>query len=360
MPRPSGDSAHVMPMTRRDRFLAACKREPTDRPPVWIMRQAGRYLPEYRQLRSQHSFIEMVRTPELAEEVTLQPLRRFPLDAAIVFSDILVVPEALGQPYHFKDKGGIGMDFTVETEADVRKLTPQGAVERLDYVSAALQRLRKQLGDTTALLGFGGSPWTLAVYMVNGGSDPSCGQLKAMATESPQVFNHLMEMLVDTLAGYFCRQIEAGADAIQIFDSWGQLCPGLHYQEWSLRWIEAIISRLPATVPIIVYAKGMAPHLGAIAATGASVASIDWSTPIAAAHDSHGDAIALQGNLDPVFMSLSPATAAAETRAILDSMTGRDGFIFNLGHGILPSARIETVERVVATVTESCNPSTSS
>lgn len=349
-----------MTMNSRDRFLAACRREPTDRPPIWIMRQAGRYLPEYRALRSEHSFIKMVRTPELAEEVTLQPLRRFALDAAIVFSDILVVPEALGQPYHFKDKGGIGMEFTLDGEADIGKLQPEGAVDRLAYVPAALQRLRQRLGDETALLGFGGSPWTLAVYMVNGGSDAACGRLKALASESPLVFNRLMELLVDTLAGYFNRQIEAGADAIQIFDSWGQLCPGLHYHEWSLRWISAIISRLPPHIPVIVYAKGMATHLGAIADTGASVASIDWSLPIADAHHSHGNTIALQGNLDPVFMSLAPAVAEAETRTILGSMAGKSGFIFNLGHGILPSARIETVERVVETVTGSCNPSTSS
>lgn len=344
-------------MTRRTRFLAACKRQPTDRPPIWIMRQAGRYLPEYRAVRQKHSFLEMVRTPELAEEVTLQPLRRFALDAAIVFSDILVVPEALGQPYHFKDKGGIGMDFTLDSEADIRRLNRDGAVERLGYVGAALQRVRQRLGDETALLGFGGSPWTLAVYMVNGGSDPDCGKLKSLATGSPALFHRLMETLSETLAGYFRHQIDSGADAIQIFDSWGQLCPGHHYREWSMNWIGRIVSELPRQVPVIVYAKGMSGHLDTVATTGAAVASIDWSVPIAAAHDRHGETLALQGNLDPVFMSLDPDTAEAETRTILNSMAGRHGYIFNLGHGILPSARVETVERVVATVTGSCNPS---
>ncbi len=340
-----------MIMTSRQRFLAACKREPTDRPPIWIMRQAGRYLPEYRKLRQQHSFLEMVKTPELAEAVTLQPLKRFALDAAILFSDILVIPEALGQPYHFKDAGGIGMDFTLDQAADIDKLQPQGALDRLAYVPEALRRLRATLGDTKALLGFGGSPWTLAVYMVEGGSNATCGRLKSLASETPAAFNRLMELLVDTLAGYFNRQIEAGADAIQIFDSWGQLCPGLRYSEWSLRWIAGIIDRLPKDVPVIVYAKGMGPHLPAIIDTGAAVASLDWSHPLAVAHAQYGDKIALQGNLDPAFMSLSPDVAEAETRSILQSMEGKSGYIFNLGHGILPSARIETVERVVNTVT---------
>jgi uroporphyrinogen decarboxylase len=213
-------------MTSRERFLAALACSPLDRPPVWIMRQAGRYLPEYRALKGKSSFLEMVRTPELASEVTLQPLRRFALDAAIIFSDILVIPEAMGQGYKFRDAGGIEMDFKLETQAQLDRLDPVGVQFRLDYVGKALERVKAELKGEKALLGFGGSPWTLATYMLEGGSADDFGRSKAVFHSDRAFFDALMGKLTAALIEYFQMQIRAGADAIQIFDSWGGISPG--------------------------------------------------------------------------------------------------------------------------------------
>ncbi len=337
-------------MTSRERFLQALALEPLDRPPVWIMRQAGRYLPEYRALKEQHSFVKMVQTPELAVEVTLQPLRRFELDAAIVFSDILVIPEAMGQAYHFKETGGIAMDFTLSTAADIGKLESNGIPDRLNYVTQALQLLRKELGQDTALLGFGGSPWTLAAYMLEGGGSKSWSKAKALFWEEPSLFHQLMEKLCDALSDYFLVQIEAGVDAIQIFDSWGAACPGRDYPEMSLRWIQQVISRLPEGFPIILYAKGMAEHADNMAETGARILSVDWTVNLPEFHDGLPEGVGLQGNLDPAILDTNPDLTRAETRRFLEDMQGKPGHIFNLGHGIYPSASPDNVAALVETV----------
>ncbi|WOO42499.1 uroporphyrinogen decarboxylase [Rubellicoccus peritrichatus] len=339
-------------MTSRQRFLAAANCQATDRPPIWVMRQAGRYLPEYRELKTKHSFLEMVRTPELATEVTLQPLKRFALDAAIIFSDILIIPEALGQPYHFRDQGGIGMDFALNEPRHFENLRDSSAIrENLNYVADALKLTRKEISKDKALLGFAGSPWTLACYMVEGGSSDSFSSIKTLALDEPALFGRLMETLAESVAELLKMKIEAGADAVQIFDSWGAACPGNRYWDWSLRWIESVIQKLPAETPVIIFAKGMALHAKTLAATGASILSLDWTAKINEVHDSLGGKVAVQGNLDPVLMTTSPPLVEEAAKEILESMRGKSGHIFNLGHGITPNAKIECMQTLVETVT---------
>ncbi len=340
-------------MNARSRFLAAANCLPTDRPPVWLMRQAGRYLPEYRALKTKHDFVTMVRTPELATEVTLQPLQRFALDAAIIFSDILVIPEALGQPYYFREQGGIGMEAPLDRIEKIKALQKDGAADRLAYVYDALRLTRAQLGEDTALLGFCGSPWTLACYMVEGGSSKDFAKIKTLAWTEPKVFADLMETLTDTCAEYLRRQVDAGADAVQIFDSWGAICPAHLYETWSLRWIRGIIDRLGSDVPVILYAKGMCHLIPQLSATGASILSMDWTIDLAEAAALAPAHLSLQGNLDPAVLTSSPETTRAETHRVLESMAGRAGYIFNLGHGMIPSAKIECVEALVDTVVHS-------
>lgn len=316
------------------------------------MRQAGRYLPEYRELKAKSSFLHMVKTPELAAEVTLQPLRRFALDAAILFSDILVIPEALGQPYTFRDQGGIAMEYRLDSRARIDALAPAAAVpERLSYVGDALRLLKKELGDTKALLGFGGSPWTLATYMVEGGSSDDFEKIKYLFyTDRPQ-FNALLEKLTEALIAYFKMQIAAGADAIQIFDSWGGIIAGADYVAASLHWIREIVAALPPEFPIILYAKGTCPHITDQAFSGVKVLSLDWTVDLGIIRQSVPGNVALQGNLDPLLMQTSPEIVQREATRLLTSMRSYTGHIFNLGHGILPTAKIECVQALVDTVT---------
>jgi uroporphyrinogen decarboxylase len=323
------------------------------------MRQAGRYLPEYRDLKVRHSFAELVRTPELAAEVTLQPLRRFALDAAILFSDILVLPEALGQGYRFKDEGGIAMEFRLETRAQLDRLSPENVRDQLRYVATTLRLLRGRLGNQTALLGFGGSPWTLACYMIEGGGSDDFPRVRELFRADRGFFNALLEKLTVGLIDYFKLQIESGVDAIQIFDSWGGLVAGPDYEPASLQWIRRIVAALPAGFPVILYGLGTARHLAAQAAAGARVLSVDSTVDLAAAHDSLArDAtlcaqeirVALQGNFDPALLGTTPLAVRDETWRLLETMRDRPGHIFNLGHGILPEASLECVAAMVSTV----------
>jgi uroporphyrinogen decarboxylase len=318
-------------MNSRDRFLAALRRQPHDRAPVWIMRQAGRYLPEYRALKAKSDFVTMVRTPELAVEVTLQPLRRFPqLDAAILFSDILVIPEALGVGYRFRDEGGIAMERALSSPADVASLKLEGSADRLQYVYDALTILRKELGLNKTLLGFAGSPWTLACYLVEGGGSEDFPKTKALLKADPKMMHRILEILTD-----------AGA------------LTGADYEEFSLRYIRAVLERLPAGAPVILYAKGKSPQAGALAQTGVPCLGVDWTMPLSQVRQLAGRPICLQGNLDPEFMTGEPAAAAAATKAVLADNAGDPGHIFNLGHGITPQARIETFQAVVDAVVAS-------
>jgi uroporphyrinogen decarboxylase len=341
-------------MTSRERFLAALACQPLDRPPLWVMRQAGRYLPEYRALKAKSSFLEMVRTPELATEVTLQPLKRFPgLDAAILFSDILVIPEALGQPYSFRDTGGIQMAYRLDNRAQIDALAPAAAVpEKLAYVGDALRLLKREVAATGhTLLGFGGSPWTLATYMLEGGSSEDFARAKLLFYTDRTAFDALLEKLTGALVSYFRLQIEAGADAIQIFDSWGGILAGPDYEAASLQWIRRLVAALPPGFPVILYAKGTAPHLAAQSASGVRAISVDWTADLAAVRASLPGNIALQGNLDPVLMTTTPDIVRTQATRLLTSMRGRPGHIFNLGHGITPDAKVECMSALVETVT---------
>jgi uroporphyrinogen decarboxylase len=358
-------------MTNRRRFLDACHCRATDRPPVWLMRQAGRALPEYRALKEKYSFLELVQTPELAAEVTLQPVRRFGFDAAILFSDILVVPEALGQAYRFRETGGVVMDFAVRSKADIDRLSVERVGERLGYVAEALRLLRRELGDRTALLGFSGSPWTLATFMMEGGSAEQYTRARALFREDRKSFHTLAEKLTVAISAYLKMQIAAGVDALQIFDSHGGQLPASEFAEASGRWLREIVAtvserRLPAAdptherpsheppaggVPIIVFSLGTHGNWADLVATGAEVIGIDWQTPLAEARQRIPEGIGLQGNLAPAWLSEAPPEVVVrETRAVLEAMRGRPGHIFNLGHGLTPTARLENISALVETV----------
>jgi uroporphyrinogen decarboxylase len=336
-------------MTGRARFLSACAGREVDRPPVWIMRQAGRYLPEYRQLKERYSFHELVRTPELAVEVTLQPIQRYGFDAAITFSDILVIPEALGQPYRFADAGGIEMEYVLRDHEAVSRLNPGKISAHLDYVVQAQKLLRKECADDRALLGFSGSPWTLAAYMVSGKGLKEAGQLAEMAEENPQLFHHLMKILEESIATYLNMQIEAGVDAVQVFDSASSSCPLEHYREWSLNWIERVIGRLPDGFPVIVYARETEARLSSLSNLPARVLSVDEDASLVDVSSQLSDRC-LQGNFHPDLMKAEPDEVAKAVRNQLEMMKGRNGWIVNLGHGIRPDARVESVAALVDAV----------
>ena len=358
-------------LTNRRRFIAAARCEPVDRPPVWLMRQAGRTLPEYRQLKETYTFVQLVQTPELAVEATLQPVRRFGFDAAILFSDILVIPEAMGQKYHFKETGGVIMDFAVTGSADIEKLSVERVVERLSYVDRALRMLRQELGDETALIGFSGSPWTLATFMMEGASVPKYGRALHLFRTDPKTYFALAEKLTAAVTAYLQMQIAAGVDALQIFDSHGgHLAPG-EFQEASGRWMRDIIAAIgtpasspaglqnPAqragsetgTPPVIVFSLGTHGNWNDLIATGANVLGIDWQTSLAEARKIIQAHIALQGNLSPVLLAeATPDVVATETKKVLEAMRGRPGHIFNLGHGVTPAAKLENITALVETV----------
>ena len=337
-------------MNSRNLFLAAARCEPVPRPPIWLMRQAGRALPEYRALKEKFTFLQLVQTPELAAEVTIQPIRRFGFDAAILFSDILVVCEGLGQGYKFREEGGIGMDFAVRTAADVEKLDVNAVVGRLQYVSEALKLIRAQLGGRTALLGFAGSPWTLANFMVEGGSAKEFSGAKAMFYKEPKLFNRLCEKLTDACTRYLQMQIDTGVDAIQIFDTLGGGLAPSAFQEASGRWIKDIIAGLRGHTPVIVFSKGTHGNWDDLVATGAQVLGVDWSICLSSVAARLPHHIAVQGNLDPFLLSTTPETVATEARRIRAEMRDRPGHIFNLGHGVTPESKIECIQAVVDAV----------
>jgi uroporphyrinogen decarboxylase len=352
----SNASNPVEKITARERFARAARGETVDRPPVWLMRQAGRALPEYRKLKETYTFVQLVQNPELAVEVTLQPIRRFGFDAAILFSDILVIPEALGQTYHFKETGGVQMDFAVTSKADIEKLSVERVVERLSYVDKALRMLRKELGDQTALIGFSGSPWTLATFMMEGASVPKYSRALQLFREDPKTYFALAEKLTAAVTAYLQMQIATGVDAVQLFDSHGGHLAATEFQEASGRWMREIISRLKPnasspTPPVIAFSLGTHGNWNDLISTGANVLGIDWQTPMADARKIIPSHIAMQGNLSPsLIVEATPEVVAAETQKILEAMRGRPGHIFNLGHGLTPGAKLENIAALVETV----------
>ena len=341
-------------LSNRQRFLRACRSEPLDYPPIWMMRQAGRSLPEYRAVKEKHSFVEIVQTPELATEVTLQPIRRFEFDAAILFSDILVISEAMGQPYGFADRGGIEMDFKIAASADVDRLDPDNVREKLNYVAEALPMIREDLGERAALIGFCGAPWTLANYMMEGGSAREFVAAKNLYYSEPEVFSRLMEKITSAVSEYLLMQIDAGVDALQIFDTQGGALSPAAFAEASGNWISRIISSIREkghNTPVIVFSKGAAQaNRKALDSSGADILSLDWTVDMAKFRRKLPDQIGVQGNLDPIFLQTSIEAAACETKRILKSMEVLDGHIFNLGHGVAPDSKIPNIETVVETV----------
>ncbi|MGB7767792.1 MAG: uroporphyrinogen decarboxylase [Verrucomicrobiia bacterium] len=337
-------------LTGRRRFLDACHCRAVERPPVWLMRQAGRALPEYRKLKGKHSFLALVRTPELAAEVTLQPIQRFDFDAAILFSDILVVAEGLGQGYKFRDGGGIEMNFALRTMDDIRDLDVRALPERLAYIPRALQLVKSSLGEKTALIGFAGSPWTLANFMLEGGSADEFTQAKKLFYSEPEIFATLMKKLTAAVTRLLQMQILAGADAVQIFDSLGGLLSGNAFAAASANWIKQIVAALKNTVPVIVFSKGAHENWDALVGTGANVLGIDWTVRLADVRARLPEHVGVQGNLDPSLLLTKPEIVAAETGRILTEMRGARGHIFNLGHGVPPEAKLENIAALVETV----------
>jgi uroporphyrinogen decarboxylase len=337
-------------LSSRERFLNACRCQPVDRPPVWLMRQAGRALPEYRALKEKHSFLELVQTPELATEVTLQPIRRFGFDAAILFSDILVLSEGLGQPYQFRDRGGIEMEFLLSSAADVDRLEVERVTERLQYVAKALPLIKSELAGRTALIGFAGSPWTLANFMIEGGGVKEYTKAKSLFYGDPKLFARLMEKLTRGVAAFLQLQIDAGADAVQIFDSLGGILADGSFEPASATWIKQIVSSLKGQAPVIVFSKDVHGNWAELVATGAQVLGVDWNVRLAEVRSALPPNVAVQGNLDPFLLTTTPEAVASETTRILREMRGRPGHVFNLGHGVPPAAKLENIASLVETV----------
>jgi len=343
-------AAEKRPPTGRERFLDACRCHPLDRPPVWLMRQAGRCLPEYRALKEKRTFVELVRTPELAAQVTLQPVERFGFDAAILFSDILIVPEAMGQPYAFREHGGVEMNFAVRCAADIARLDTRCVIERLSYVAEALAMIRPRLAGGTALLGFAGSPWTLANYMIEGSSVREWTRARAMMYDEPALFEALMEKITQAVIAVLKLQIVGGVDAVQIFDSCGGVLPASQFEAGSGRWIQRVVEAVHRDVPVIVFSKGAHGCWSALTHTDATVIGLDWTVDIARVAAILPRHVAVQGNLDPVLLTTRPSVVELETLRLLRAMRKRPGYIFNLGHGVPPSAKLECIQALVDTV----------
>jgi uroporphyrinogen decarboxylase len=332
---------------KNDLLLRALLRQPVERTPVWMMRQAGRYLPEYRATREQAgSFVKLMKNPELACEVTMQPLRRYPIDAAILFSDILTIPDAMGLGLHFVTGEGPKFERVIASKADVDKLPVPDPEAEMPYVMDAVRTIRKALNGDVPLIGFSGSPWTLATYMVEGGSSKDFAKIKAMAYGDPQAAHALLDKLAQSVTSYLNAQIAAGAQAVQIFDTWGGALSGPMYQEFSLRYMQQIVEGLNRQsegrqVPVILFTKGGGQWLEAMASTGADALGLDWTTDISQARQRVGQKVALQGNMDPSILYAPIDTIRAEVKKVLDGFGEGSGHVFNLGHGITPGVNPE-------------------
>ena len=341
---------------KNDRYLKALLRQPVDRTPVWIMRQAGRYLPEYREVRAQAGdFMTLCSTPELACEVTLQPLRRFDLDAAILFSDILTIPDAMGLGLYFSEGEGPKFTKTIDTASDVKNLSIPDPADKLSYVTDAVSLIRKELNGSVPLIGFAGSPWTLATYMVEGGSSKTFSKVKALLFEDPASAHMLMSKLADSVALYLNAQIEAGAQAVMVFDSWGGALTKPHYKAFSLTYMQQIVDQLirekdGQKIPVVLFTKGGGMWLPEIADTGCDGVGLDWSVDINIARQQIGDRVALQGNMDPAIMATNPEVIRQEVSRILADFGHGNGHVFNLGHGITPNIIPDNVAALVDAV----------
>jgi uroporphyrinogen decarboxylase len=347
-----------MTKLQNDRFLRALMREPVDVTPVWMMRQAGRYLPEYRATREKAgSFMSLCMNPDLACEVTIQPLDRFALDAAILFSDILTVPDAMGLGLGFSTGEGPTFKHPVRTSADVDKLPIPNPEGELKYVMDAVRTIRRELNGRAPLIGFSGSPWTLATYMVEGGSTKEFGQVKGMMFSQPELMHRLLDKLAQSVTAYLNGQIAAGAQAVMIFDTWGGVLTPRDYQTFSLEYMRRIIAGLTREaegrkVPVILFTKGGGQWLEMMVDSGADALGVDWTTDLSDARQRVGGKVALQGNMDPCILYSNPARVRDEVGAVLASYGHGAGHVFNLGHGIHPYIDPENVRAFVDAVHE--------
>ncbi|MBS0431738.1 MAG: uroporphyrinogen decarboxylase [Proteobacteria bacterium] len=343
-------------INRRNRFLRALRREPVDTTPIWIMRQAGRYLPEYRAARARAgSFLNLMRTPELACEVTLQPIERFDLDAAILFSDILTIPDAMGLGLHFVEGEGPKFHHPLRNAADIRKLGVPDPEQSLHFVMDAVRLIHRELHGRVPLIGFAGSPWTLACYMIEGRGSRDFARVVSFATEDPRTMHALLELNARAVAAYLSAQAAAGAQALMVFDTWGGLLPAKMFVEFSQRHLARVAALLredhdARDVPLILFSKGANAHLETLADTGCAALGVDWTIALDQARRRVGDRVALQGNLAPSVLLQPPDAIVREAREVLDSFGPHPGHVFNLGHGITPEVDPEHVRVLVEAV----------
>lgn len=347
-----------MTTLKNDTFIKSLLRQPTDYTPIWMMRQAGRYLPEYRAIREQAgSFMNLCTNPELACEVTLQPLRRFDFDAAILFSDILTIPDAMGLGLYFTEGEGPKFKNPIRTAADIEKLPIPDPEIELRYVMDAVRLIRKNLEGSVPLIGFSGSPWTLATYMIEGGSSKNFAKIKSMMFNEPALMHKLLEKNAESVASYLNAQIAAGAQAVMLFDTWGGMLSGDDYKEFSLHYAQQVHSQLKTEVdgqriPTVLFTKGGGLWLEDMAKTGYDALGLDWQTDIGQARARVGDKVALQGNLDPLTLYAKPEVIVEKVKTILVKYGEGSGHVFNLGHGILPDINPDNVKAMVDAVHE--------
>jgi uroporphyrinogen decarboxylase len=335
------------PGLKNDTLLRALAREPTAYTPTWLMRQAGRYLPEYNATRAKAgSFLKLAKTPALAAEVALQPLARFPLDAAILFSDILTVPDAMGLGLYFAEGEGPRFERPLRDETAIMRLAVPDPTAELRYVLDAVRETRNALGGRVPLIGFSGSPYTLACYMIEGSGSDDWRAVKEMLYARPDLLHRILDVNARAVADYLNAQIEAGAQVVMLFDTWGGNLTAAQYEEFSLSYMRKVMAQV-CNAPRIVFTKGGGGWLESIAASGCEAVGLDWTIDPGDAHRRVGAKVALQGNLDPAALTASPARVRQEVRRVLDAFGTQPGHVFNLGHGISPHARVDAVEAVV-------------
>ena len=338
---------------KNDLFLRACKKQKVERTPIWIMRQAGRYLPEYRAVRAKSDFLTMCKTPGLAAEVTIQPVDIIGVDAAIIFSDILVIPEAMGMHLEMNEGKGPVFPNPIRTVDDAKKLKEIDPTKELKYVLDAVSLTKKNLDNRVPLIGFSGSPWTLLTYMVEGKGSKNFSEVKKLVYNNPELAHYILNKLSKTIADYLSAKIEAGCNAVQIFDTWGGILSQKDFQEFSLQYVEKIISQIKRKdEPVIFFAKGVHFKLDKMANIGADVLGLDWTMDLGEVRKQVGDKVALQGNLDPTVLYANKDHIKKEVMQVLESFGKGNGHIFNLGHGVLPDIDPENVKALVQFVKE--------
>ncbi len=337
-------------------YINALLKKKVKRTPIWVMRQAGRYLPEYRSTREKAGdFLSLCKSSELACEVTLQPLERFDLDAAILFSDILTIPDAMGLGLHFIEGEGPRFSKPLNNLSDIERLTKPDVGDKLVYVFDTVSTIKKNLKNRVPLIGFSGSPWTLTTYMVEGGSSKSYSKVKALMFHNPRHMHQLLDILADTVIDYLNAQIEAGADSVMIFDTWGGLLNKQCYEDFSLQYMTKIVDSLHRNyegkiIPVTLFTKGGSAWLEQIATSGCDGIGLDWTIELGEAERRVGKQVALQGNLDPAVLYASPEVIVSEVNKVLDQFKGETGHVFNLGHGVTPDVNPENMKILVDAV----------